>query len=263
MLLLCWWRQPPHSFLLICASVQHQLETSKKRRRGPEPVLGGFGAVTRALESLSVMPASIVSPPKLLATSATAVVTLEREPVYLQGRYLKFKRGLSQSPWVLEGVRMGESSVEEAIGDTALSFFRGASYKFHTAGREDVDVRMLGNGRPFILEVLDAKKANLTERDYAEIQDAVNAANAGAVEIRHTKESTKEYFAGLQAGADSKRKTYWCVQSADDTICCASQALWSHVSHTRMRLLPLLAVWFGPKLRSRLRLSPSSMRSTT
>lgn len=81
-------------------------------------------------------------------------MTFEREPVYLQGRYLKFQRGLSQTPWVLDGVRMGESSVEESIGDIALPYFRGSSYKFHTAGREDVDVRMLGNGRPFILEVL-------------------------------------------------------------------------------------------------------------
>lgn len=39
----------------------------------------------------------------------------------------------------------------------------------------------------------------------------MNAANEGDVEIREVKKSTKEYFAGLQAGADSKKKTYWCV----------------------------------------------------
>ncbi|TYZ56992.1 hypothetical protein PybrP1_008904 [[Pythium] brassicae (nom. inval.)] len=192
-------------------AIKFQLENTRKRRRGPEPVLGGFGAVTRALEQLSVMPETVKSPPSLLSSRPTVVVTLERDPVYLQGRYLKFKRGLSQSPWVLEGVRMGESSVEEAIGDIALPYFRGASYKFHTAGREDVDVRMLGNGRPFILEVIDAKKANLTAAEYKEVEDVVNAANVGIVEIRHTKASTKEYFAGLQAGADSKKKTYCCV----------------------------------------------------
>lgn len=157
------------------------------------------------------MPETVKSPPSLLSSRPTVSVSLERDPVYLQGRYLKFKRGLSQSPWVLEGVRMGESSVEESIGDIALPHFRGASYKFHTAGREDVDVRMLGNGRPFILEVIDAKKANLTTAEYKAVEDAVNAANVGAVEIRHSKASTKEYFAGLQAGADSKKKTYWYV----------------------------------------------------
>lgn len=114
----------------------------------------GFGAVTRALAALTTIPETVVSPPAPLSTGATARVVLEHESVYLQGRYLKFKRGLSQTPWVLDGQRMGESSVEECIGEIALPYFRGKGYKFHTAGREDVDVRMLGNGRPFILEIL-------------------------------------------------------------------------------------------------------------
>uniref|UniRef100_K3X1C6 tRNA pseudouridine(55) synthase n=1 Tax=Globisporangium ultimum (strain ATCC 200006 / CBS 805.95 / DAOM BR144) TaxID=431595 RepID=K3X1C6_GLOUD len=191
--------------------IKHTLENARKRRRGPAPILDGFGAVNRAIGALTAMPSTIKCPPTLLQTQPTAELVIERDPVYLQGRYLKFKRGLSQSPWVLDGVRMGESSVEECIGDIALPYFRGASYKFHTAGREDVDVRMLGNGRPFILEIIDAKKANLTQEEYQQIQDAVNAANENAVEIRETKASTKEYFAGLQAGADSKKKTYCCV----------------------------------------------------
>lgn len=29
--------------------------------------------------------------------------------------------------------------------------------KFHSAGREDMDVRMLGQGRPFVLEVINAR----------------------------------------------------------------------------------------------------------
>ncbi|KAL4086611.1 hypothetical protein PRIC1_013674 [Phytophthora ramorum] len=191
-------------------SIRKQLET-KKRGRGPPPVFDGFGAVSRALGTLSSMPETIKSPPTRITTAPHAVATFERDPVYMQGRYLKFQRGLSQTPWVLDGERMGESSVEECIGDIALPFFKGAGYKFHTAGREDVDVRMLGNGRPFILEILDAKKAYLNQSEYDGIQKAVNAANNGAVEIVQVKSSTKDYFAGLQAGADSKKKTYCCV----------------------------------------------------
>uniref|UniRef100_M4BTH9 tRNA pseudouridine(55) synthase n=1 Tax=Hyaloperonospora arabidopsidis (strain Emoy2) TaxID=559515 RepID=M4BTH9_HYAAE len=137
-------------------SIKKQLEGSRKRNRGPLPVFDGFGAVSRALAALKTMPGTIESPPIRLTTTPRAVITLERDPVYMQGRYLKFQRGLSQTPWVLDGKRMGESSVEECIGEIALPFFRGSGYKFHTAGREDVDVRMLGNGRPFILEILDS-----------------------------------------------------------------------------------------------------------
>ncbi len=195
-------------------AVKSQLEqqqASKKRKRGPTPVLDGFGNVTRAIAALQQMPASVKCPPLVLSTLPHVQFVLERDPVYLQGRYLKFLRGLSQTPWVIEGVRKGESSVEECIGDIVLPFFDGTSYKFHTAGREDVDVRMLGNGRPFILEVLDAKKAHLSRTEYENIQLQVNQANVDAIEIRNVKASTKEYFAGLQAGADSKKKTYCCV----------------------------------------------------
>lgn len=27
--------------------------------------------------------------------------------------------------------------------------------KFHSGGREDIDVRMLGNGRPFLIELIN------------------------------------------------------------------------------------------------------------
>ncbi|KAG1708581.1 hypothetical protein DVH05_022209 [Phytophthora capsici] len=192
-------------------AIKKQLEGTRKRGRGPPPVFDGFGAVSRALAALSLMPETIKCPPARLTTAPKAVATFERDSVYMQGRYLKFQRGLSQTPWVLDGERMGESSVEECIGDIALPFFRGVGYKFHTAGREDVDVRMLGNGRPFILEILDAKKAYLDQSEYDQIQKAVNDANNGAVEIVLVKSSTKDYFAGLQAGADSKKKTYCCV----------------------------------------------------
>ncbi|TDH68343.1 hypothetical protein CCR75_009258 [Bremia lactucae] len=188
-----------------------QLAGNRKRARGPPPVFDGFGSVSRALAVLTEIPESIKCPPTRLRTKPDAVVKLEREPVYMQGRYLKFQRGLSQTPWILDGKRIGDSSVEECIGSVALSFFGGSGYKFHTAGREDVDVRMLGNGRPFILEILDAKKAFLNQCDYDQIQQAVNDANDGAVEILQVKSSTRDYFTGLQTGADSKKKTYCCV----------------------------------------------------
>ena len=32
----------------------------------------------------------------------------------------------------------------------------------HSAGREDIDVRMLGNGRPFAIEFVDARVSSVT-----------------------------------------------------------------------------------------------------
>ncbi|ETW05367.1 tRNA pseudouridine(54/55) synthase, variant 5 [Aphanomyces invadans] len=116
--------------------------------------IDAFGAVTRALQSMHDFPSTMPCPPTVAKTPCSLTVKMERAPTYVAGRYLKYQRGLSQTPWVLDGERLGESSVEEAIGDIVLPHFHAKSYKFHTAGREDVDVRMLGNGRPFILELI-------------------------------------------------------------------------------------------------------------
>lgn len=40
-----------------------------------------------------------------------------------------------------------ESSVEELISDHLLAVFRAESFNFSSSGREDVDVRTLGNGK--------------------------------------------------------------------------------------------------------------------
>lgn len=44
-------------------------------------------------------------------------------PVFL-GRYNKFSRTLPQTPWVIDGERRMESSVEELIAAPLLSSFR-------------------------------------------------------------------------------------------------------------------------------------------
>ncbi|ETW05363.1 tRNA pseudouridine(54/55) synthase, variant 1 [Aphanomyces invadans] len=174
--------------------------------------IDAFGAVTRALQSMHDFPSTMPCPPTVAKTPCSLTVKMERAPTYVAGRYLKYQRGLSQTPWVLDGERLGESSVEEAIGDIVLPHFHAKSYKFHTAGREDVDVRMLGNGRPFILELIDAKVAALpSPAHYERIQAEVNETNADRVEIRGFQLTDKKRFSVLQAGADSKRKTYCCV----------------------------------------------------
>ncbi|GFS36016.1 pseudouridine synthase family protein [Actinidia rufa] len=80
-----------------------------------------------------------------------------RNPVYIGGRYLKYSRNVSQTRWIIDDERMGEASVEEIIGSNILPIFHGDNYKFHAAGREDIDVRMLGSGRPFLLEIQNAR----------------------------------------------------------------------------------------------------------
>ncbi|CAE8723438.1 unnamed protein product [Polarella glacialis] len=46
---------------------------------------------------------------------ASASFDIRRESLFLRGRYLKLSRRMPQSPWLIDGERKGEASVEECI----------------------------------------------------------------------------------------------------------------------------------------------------
>src|SRR5206468_8787251 len=52
----------------------------------------------------------------------------------------------------------------------------------HGAGREDVDVRMLGSGRPFVLELVDPK---VFQVDLAALEAEVNRRNEGRLVVKN------------------------------------------------------------------------------
>lgn len=92
-------------------------------------------------------------------------VETEVAPLYLEGRYLKRARDLPQTRWHCRACRgsgcaecdmtgkLYADSVEELIGRRAMEAFAAQDAVLHGQGREDIDVRMLGTGRPFVLEV--------------------------------------------------------------------------------------------------------------
>ena len=46
--------------------------------------------------------------------------------------------------------------------------------KFSSSGREDVDVRMLGLGRPFLFELVNPRKVYFSNEEMAQIQEKIN-----------------------------------------------------------------------------------------
>lgn len=86
-------------------------------------------------------------------------VTCSHDAILLAGRYCKLSRECSQSPWSVDGKTTKHGSVEEHIYNSVKSFFGADSGVLHGSGREDIDVRMLGRGRPFVLELANPKLA--------------------------------------------------------------------------------------------------------
>ena len=95
----------------------------------------------------------------------TLTVKLDVRSAYVYGRYKKHERGIPQTRWPCRACKgrgcvrcnnTGQqypSSVQDLIGNPLLELFEGAEHAFHGMGREDIDVRCLGRGRPFVLEL--------------------------------------------------------------------------------------------------------------
>ncbi len=105
--------------------------------------------------------------PQIVACIDTrfADVELDISPIFISGRYTKLSREIPQTIWpcrVCKGKgcercnntgKMYQTSVQEVIGDIALEMADGKEHFFHGMGREDIDALMLGEGRPFVLEI--------------------------------------------------------------------------------------------------------------
>ncbi|CAN6268890.1 unnamed protein product [Urochloa humidicola] len=146
-------------------------------------------------------------PPKKVSKPCHLVISCMRSPIYIGGRYLKLSRNVSQSCWIIDDERMGEASVEEIIGENVSAICRGDSCKFHAAGREDIDVRMLGSGRPFLVEVLNVRSIP-SETEVQQIEDRINSSEKKHVRVRNLKLVGNEIWTMMREGEAEKQKQY-------------------------------------------------------
>jgi tRNA pseudouridine synthase 10 len=170
-------------------------------------------------------------------------VEVQVNPAFVYGRYRKLKRDVPQTEWpcrecggsgkqlgsggVSEGgseareasLRGGEepcdhcdgagymypTSVEQEVAPAVRAAMAGDEAVFHGAGREDVDARMLGTGRPFVVEVkepgertpdLDAVADRVAESDLVGV-DALALATHDMVERVKELDGAKTYRADV------------------------------------------------------------------
>ncbi|KAK7376663.1 hypothetical protein VNO80_02077 [Phaseolus coccineus] len=130
-----------------------------------------------------------------------------RTPLYFGGRYLKYSRNVSQTCWIIDDERMGEASVEEIIGGNILQACQGDSFKFHAAGREDIDVRMLGPGRPFLVEVQNARHTP-SELFVKDVEKKINNMENKLVRVKNLKLVGSDGWDLMREGEAEKQKQY-------------------------------------------------------
>jgi tRNA pseudouridine synthase 10 len=149
----------------------------------------------------------------------TKQVMLQVNPLFITGRYRKLIRGIPQSKWLCRECqgkgcqkcgwtgKMYPESVEEIIAAPLLEETRGEEAILHATGREDIDARMLGRGRPFVMEVKKPEKRlidlkSLTKTINEEAQGKVKAlklrfANRDAVEKLKNGEAAEKVYKAI------------------------------------------------------------------
>ncbi|KAJ8002130.1 hypothetical protein DPEC_G00176630 [Dallia pectoralis] len=127
--------------------------------------------------------------------------------VFVAGRYNKFSRTLPQTPWLIDGERRMESSVEELIASTLLSSFRATGFNFSSSGREDVDVRTLGNGRPFAVELLNPHRARFNKAEVRQLQETINQ-SSDKIRVRDLQIVSRDAMGHMKEGEEDKTKSY-------------------------------------------------------
>ncbi len=148
----------------------------------------------------------------------TDTVEVQSNAVYLYGRYKKFKRGIPQTRWFCRACRgmgcarcnftgrMYPESVEELISGSLLVLFQGTDMVLHGSGREDIDARMVGSGRPVVLEIKEPHRRFV---DLREAEAKVNHENAGKIEVFDLQYVQKEAVAQVKSA--KAEKTYRAV----------------------------------------------------
>lgn len=142
-------------------------------------------------------------------------VSLSFQPLLLEGRYWKISRRVSQSTWITRrGIKRYPFSVEEALLPL-LELYDGTQLVLHAAGREDVDVRMLGTGRPMVVEIKEAKRRDV---DIKEAVEYINQWSKGLVNVGLVGQSNRERVRKIKGEKARHVKTYRALVVATKSI---------------------------------------------
>lgn len=142
---------------------------------------------------------------------------LQINPIYIEGKYNKLIRGIPQTKWpcgkckgkgceACNGTgKQYPESVEELLSERILEETNGYEAKFHGAGREDIDVLMLGSGRPFVLEI---KEPRIRKIDLEKLEKEINEANRGKTQYHNLKFTEKNRKGEIKQSSPDTFKVY-------------------------------------------------------
>ncbi|MCL2134480.1 MAG: tRNA pseudouridine(54/55) synthase Pus10 [Candidatus Bathyarchaeota archaeon] len=165
-------------------------------------------------------------------------IRLQVNPLFVGGRYRKLVRTVSQSKWLCSSCmgrgcekcggtgKFYSESVEEFTSKPVLEMSEGVASFFHASGREDIDARMLGTGRPFVVEISKPRKRFI---DLKVVEEAINVGAVGKVEVSGLHFTTKDKVRRLKKGEGAVKEYRLLAEFendvSDDCLCLIEEKL--------------------------------------
>ncbi len=196
-------------FLLGCRFPDSLSEDEKASlKKDVQPLI-----VNKTAEALSAEPDFENFDAEIVINFNQDLIFFRIVPVYVSGKYNKYSREITQTlhfcfkckgrgcPNCNKTGILTKESVQSVIAEHAVKAFGASGMKFHGAGREDKDVRMLGSGRKFVIELVEPKKR---KSDLEKLEKEINKAEKERVEVHGLKESPREEVAKIKSEASDK-----------------------------------------------------------
>jgi tRNA pseudouridine synthase 10 len=138
----------------------------------------------------------------LLFDTLTLGVNADIRALFLYGRYRKVERGIPQTRWPCRSCRGRDGgcescngtgqqypySIQSLVCEPMIESSGAISDAFHGMGREDIDVRCLGDGRPFVAELKSPLRRTL---DLEKLTNSINKAAENQIEIHGLRLSNR------------------------------------------------------------------------
>ena len=173
--------------------------------RGASPLKSSFAAaVEYALQKELEQVEMVKELPDvmILVDSLTLRVKAEIRPIFYYGRYRKLAKDVPQTRWPCRSCKGRDDgcescngtglqyldSVQDLIGEPIREALSAEDTSFHGMGREDIDVRCLGRGRPFVVEI---KKPQIRTIDLEEIVGKINKEGIEKIEVESLRPSNR------------------------------------------------------------------------
>lgn len=165
----------------------------------------------------------------ILFDTLTLGVNADVRALFLYGRYRKIARGVPQTRWPCRACRGRDggcescegtgqqypNSIQSLVCEPMVEFVNAESDAFHGMGREDIDVRCLGEGRPFVAELKSPLRRSI---DFEKLTKTINKSAKDLIEIQGLRFSNRAEVARIKETKAEKSYTirFSCEHSLSD-----------------------------------------------